>query len=221
MLKEWIRSLCGYYTKANKIIRRNINGEKFSTTNLFIYYLSFVCLAVLIVIGLPSGIPDAFIDYIKDIMAIFVGFFVTVLTFVFDKLDVVTIPTQEEMDKLPVSDRWSSEKILKVKQEHNYTIRFFYTVGLIIVFSILVLCLLIPNIYWPDFFNIDLHQYELVSGINEINKDVIIITTHCVFCFVFRFAVIYFTLKVFYFTLYSVSSLLQVLISKKRIESWK
>lgn len=221
MLKEWIKSLHSYYVKANGIMRKNINGEQFSKWSLCIYYLSFVLLSVLIAVGLPSGIPDSFIDYIKDIMAIFVGFFVTVLTFVFDKLDVVKIPSPEDMDKLPVSERWSSEKILKVKQEHNYTIRFFYTVGLIIVFSTFVLCLLIPNIYWPDFFNMDMRQLVLVERLQDIDMAVIITTAHCIFCFLFRCVVIYLTLKVFYFTLYSVSSLLQVLISKKNIDSWK
>lgn len=179
-----------------------------------------LCFSVCASFYVYDGIIDEFTDYIKDIFAIFVGFFVTVLTFVFDKLDMERIPSPDEMDKLPVNQRWSSKKIVRVKQEHNYTIRFFYTIGLIIIYAIFVLILLIPPIFWGDIFDIDFHKYNAIKNLKEVHLDNILIGMHYWFCLIYRISIACFTIKVFYYTLYSTSSLLQVLISKKKIDTW-
>lgn len=221
MLIEWIKSVILYFEKSNAIMKKDVNGHDFSRTSICVYRLLFVCITTLLVVGLPQGISDSFIDYIKDILAIFVGFFVTVLTFVFDKLDVEKIPSEEEMNSLPVDQRWSSNRIMKTKREHNYTIRFFYSIGLIIIFSTFALALLIPNIFWGTFFNVDIRKYEFIKTWEMLNCSTISIALHLLFCIVYRFVVLFLIVKVFYYTLYTVSSLLQVLISKKKFDSWK
>lgn len=221
MLIEWIKSIMLYFEKSNAIMKKDVNGNEFSKVNICLYRFLFLCITTLLVIGLPQGISESFIDYIKDILAIFVGFFVTVLTFVFDKLDIEKIPCEEEMNSLPVDQRWSSEKIIKAKREHNYTIRFFYSVGLIIIFSTFALALLIPNIFWGTFFNEDIRRYEFIASLDMLNSSTIGTALHLLFCVVYRFIVLFLIVKVFYFTLFTVSSLLQVLISKKKFDSWK
>lgn len=180
----------------------------------------FICSCIFVCFCIPNGAIKDFTDYIKDIFAIFVGFFVTVLTFVFDKLDMERIPSPEEMDKLSVDKRWSSSKILRVKQEHNYTIRFFYTIGLIIIYAIFVLILLIPPIFWGGFFDLDLHKYKVIYHFKDMHWANIEIGLHYWFCLIYRILITCFTIKVFYYTLYSTSSLLQVLILKKKIDTW-
>lgn len=220
MLKEWIKSLCLYIDKSKEVRSKDINGKPHSRMNRVIYRSIFVCFCILIGYYVPSGMIDGFTDYIKDIFAIFVGFFVTVLTFVFDKLDMERIPSSEDMDKLPADKRWSSKKILRVKQEHNYTIRFFYTIGLIIIYAIFVLILLIPPIFFGEFFDIDFHNYTAIYKLKEVHLGNVLVGFHYWFCFLYRIFIVGLTIKVFYYTLYSTSSLLQVLISKKKIDSW-
>lgn len=220
MLKEWIKSLSLYINKSREVRSKDVNGQPYSKKSRVKSNFIFISFCILVCFCIPNGVIEDFTDYIKDIFAIFVGFFVTVLTFVFDKLDMERIPSPEEMDKLPVDKRWSSAKILKVKQEHNYTIRFFYTIGLIIIYAIFVLILLIPPIFWGDFFDIDFHEYNVICRFKNIRLENIWIGMHYWFCLIYRTIIACFTIKVFYYTLYSTSSLLQVLISKKKIDTW-
>jgi hypothetical protein len=139
---------------------------------------------------------------------------------VFDKLDTERILTPAEEDNVPAEQRGDSRKNVKIKQEHNYTVRFFYTIGLIILLSTLVILLLIPNIFWKGWFNLDVRDYEFVESISGLSWSNIKLCSHLMLCVLYRIVVIVLTIKVFYFTTYSVSSLLQVLINKKKFEIW-
>lgn len=220
MFKEWIKTLRRYFQRANNVLAKDINGKPFSKGNQLIFRLSFWVIACVVVWFLPKGLSKEFIDYIKDIFAIFVGFFVTVLCFVFDKLDTKRVLSEEERNALPVDQRGDAMSDVKLKQEHNYTVRFFYTIGLIILFSTVVILLLIPNILWDGWFNLDLKRYEFVKSLYTISLDSIKLFIHLSLCVVYRIVVIMLTIKVFYYTTYSVSSLLQVLINKKKLETW-
>lgn len=220
MLKEWIKTTWHFFESATEVMAKDINGKQFPKVSRYIYHGFFIVLALVIVLCIPNGISHIFIDYIKDIFAIFVGFFVTVLAFVFDKLDITPIPTQDEMDQLPVSKRWDSDKVLKVKREHNYTIRFFYTVGMIIMLSTMAICLLIPNLFWPDFLDQKMGDFYFVDSIGSLSWLTIGTFLHLSLCVIYRFAIVFLTIKVLYYTFYAVSSLLQVLISKKKLETW-
>lgn len=220
MLKEWIKTTLHFLVSAIRVMATDVNGQPFSLASRCVYHVFFVGLTVVIVLCLPNGISPSFINYIKDIFAIFVGFFVTVLAFVYDKLDITKIPTQEEMDELPADMRWDSKKVMRVKREHNYTIRFFYTVGMVILFSTLAICLLIPNIFWPNFLNVKMGEYYLLNSIKVVSWESITLFFHLSLCCIYRFIVVFLTIKVLYYTFYSVSSLLQVLISKKKLETW-
>ncbi len=220
MLIEWIKTTWHFLARASEVMAMDVNGKPFTIKSRCVYHSSFVLLALAVILRLPNGISPDFIDYIKDIFAIFVGFFVTVLAFVYDKLDVTNIPTQKEMDELPANQRWDSKMVLRVKREHNYTIRFFYTVGMVILSSTLTICLLIPNIFWPSFFNQNTGDFYLVDSINDVSWESLTLFLHLSLCYIYRFSIVFLTIKVLYFTFYSVSSLLQVLISKKRLETW-
>ena len=217
MLKEWIDSIIKYFIKAWNAISIDINGEKFSRRNRVIYHVLFLLLTIILVTSIPKGFSPIFCDYIKDIFAIFVGFFVTVLTFVFDKLDVTKIPTEEEMDLLPVEKRWDSRKLLLLKREHNYTIRFFYSIGLVIINATIVLCLLIPYALWDNFLGQDLQQYVFIKSWDALSFESLLLFAYNSICIIYRMIIIYLIITVFYFTLYTTSSLLQVLKSKKKL----
>lgn len=195
----------------------DVNNKKYSKQSIMAYHIFFLFISFLCVIFLPKGVNESFIDYIKDIFAIFVGFFVTALTLIYDKLNISKIPSQEAIDRMSAKKRPTSEDILRMKQEHNYAIRFFYSIGFNILFATLTLLLLIPIIFWKEFFSLDISKYQFINYLSDINKESILLGGHIVFLFIYRLFIIFLTVKVFFYTVYMITSLLQVLISKKKI----
>lgn len=217
MLTEWFRAMLIFVRKGYHIITKDVNNERYSKKSILVYHIFFLLISLSCVIFLPRGITEDFIDYIKDIFAIFIGFFVTALTFIYDKLNVTKIPSQKSIDRMPVDKRPSGEDILRMKQEHNYVIRFFYSIGFNILFATLTLLLLIPIIFWKDFFSVDVFGYRFVKQFSELNEDSILLGGHIAFLIIYRLLVIFLIVNVFFYTIYMITSLLQVLIIKKKI----
>lgn len=216
MLTEWFKAMMIFVRKGYQTITMDVNGKKFSEKSILGYYMFFFTLSLLCVIFLPKGFDETFVDYIKDIFSIFIGFFVTALSVIYDKLNITKIPSQEEKDNMPADKRPSSKDIVRIKQEHNYVIRFFYSIGLNILFASLTLLLLIPFLFWNSFFSMDLSEYSLVVP-SALSRGAIFVGGHVAFIFIYRLLVIFLIVKVFFFTVYMITSLLQVLILKKKI----
>ena len=217
MLTEWIKAMLIFIQKGYHAITLDVNNKKYSLTYIVAYHLFFLFISLSCVILLPKGVNGEFIDYIKDIFAIFIGFFVTALTLIYDKLNVSKIPSQNVIDRMPVDKRPTSKDIVRMKQEHNYTIRFFYSIGFNILFATLTLLLLIPNIFWNEFFSIDIFEYQMIGDFANLNKESVLLGCHVAFLFIYRFLIIFLITNVFFYTVYMITSLLQVLISKKKI----
>lgn len=217
MLIEWIKAMQIFAKKGYRAITMDVNNKKYSKQSIMAYHIFFLFISFLCVIFLPKGVNESFIDYIKDIFAIFVGFFVTALTLIYDKLNISKIPSQEAIDRMSAKKRPTSEDILRMKQEHNYAIRFFYSIGFNILFATLTLLLLIPIIFWKEFFSLDISKYQFINYLSDINKESILLGGHIVFLFIYRLFIIFLIVKVFFYTVYMITSLLQVLISKKKI----
>lgn len=141
----------------------------------------------------------------------------TALTMIYDKLYVTKVPSQEEIDRMPADKRPSAKDILRIKQEHNYVVRFFYSIGFNILFATLTLILLIPFIFWKDFYALDIFDSCVIKQLSSLSIKTILLGGHIVYVFLYRLLVIYLIVKVFFYTVYMITSLLQVLISKKKI----
>ena len=217
MLIEWIKAMQIFIRKGYRAITMDVNNKKYSKQSIMAYHIFFLFISFLCVIFLPKGVNESFIDYIKDIFAIFVGFFLTALTLIYDKLNISKIPSQDAKDRMLAKNRPTSEDILRMKQEHNYVIRFFYSIGFNILFATLTLLLLIPIIFWKEFFTLDISKYQFINYLSDINKESILLGGHIVFLFIYRLFIIFLIVKVFFYTVYMITSLLQVLISKKKI----
>lgn len=217
MLTEWIRAIFIFARKGYHAITTDVNNNVFSQRSIMVYHIFFLFISVLCVIFLPNGLNEEFIDYIKDIFAIFIGFFVTALALIYDKLNISKIPSQKDKDNMPVEDRPTSKDILRMKQEHNYVIRFFYSIGFNILYATLTLLLLIPIIFWKKFFSLNILEYQIVGNLEYLNKESILLGCHIVLLFIYRLLLILLIVKVFFYTVYMITSLLQVLISKKKI----
>ena len=217
MLTEWFKAMAIFVRKGYQAITKNVNNEPYSQKSIWCYHIFFVVISLVCVILLPKGIDGEFIEYIKDIFAIFIGFFVTALTMIYDKLYVTKVPSQEEIDRMPVDKRPSAKDILRIKQEHNYVVRFFYSIGFNILFATLTLILLITFIFWKDFYALDIFDSCVIKQLSSLSIKTILLGGHIVYVFLYRLWVIYLIVKVFFYTVYMITSLLQVLISKKKI----
>lgn len=217
MLAEWIKAMQIFVRNGYHAMTMDVNNKKFSKISILGYHAFFLIISFVCVIFLPKGISGDFIDYIKDIFAIFIGFFVTALTLIYDKLNIAKIPTQKVIDRMSADKRPSSEDFVRMKQERNYAIRFFYSIGFNILFASSALFLLILNIFWNEFFSMDIFEYRLIDKIKDLTIDSILLGGHIVFLFIYRLLVILLIVKVFFYTVYMITSLLQVLISKKKI----
>ena len=217
MLTEWFKAMAIFVRKGYQAITKNVNNEPYSQKSIWLYHIFFVVISLVCVILLPKGIDGEFIGYIKDIFAIFIGFFVTALTMIYDKLDVTKVPSHEEIDRMPADKRPSAKDILRIKQEHNYIVRFFYSIGFNILFATLTLILLIPFIFWKDFYALDIFDSCVIMQLSSLSIKTILLGGHIVYVFLYRLLVIYLIVNVFFYTVYMITSLLQVLISKKKI----
>lgn len=217
MLKEWFKAMMIFLRNGYHVITRDVNNHRFSKRSIISFHCLFFALSLLVTFGLPHGLSDDFIDYIKDIFAIFIGFFVTALTLIYDKLNLTKLPTKDEINRMPANKRPSSADRIRLKQEHNYVIRFFYSIGFNILFATLTLLLLIPNIFWKEFFSLDISEYELIHQTKDIDCNSILLGGHIVLLLAYRLLVILLIVNVFFYTVYMITSLLQVLISKKKI----
>ena len=217
MLTEWFKAMAIFVRKGYQAITKNVNNEPYSQKSIWLYHIFFVVISLVCVILLPKGIDGEFIDYIKDIFAIFIGFFVTALTMIYDKLDVTKVPSHEEIDRMTADKIQSAKDILRIKQEHNYIVRFFYSIGFNILFATLTLILLIPFIFWKDFYALDIFDSCVIMQLSSLSIKTILLGGHIVYVFLYRLLVIYLIVNVFFYTVYMITSLLQVLISKKKI----
>ena len=111
MLTEWFKAMAIFVRKGYQAITKNVNNEPYSQKSIWLYHIFFVVISLVCVILLPKGIDSEFIDYIKDIFAIFIGFFVTALTMIYDKLDVTKVPSHEEIDRMLADKRPSAKDI--------------------------------------------------------------------------------------------------------------
>lgn len=105
MLTEWIKAMQIFVRNGYHAMTMDVNNKKFSKTSILGYHAFFLIISFVCVIFLPKGISGDFIDYIKDIFAIFIGFFLTALTLIYDKLNIAQVPTQKVTDRMPAYKR--------------------------------------------------------------------------------------------------------------------
>lgn len=215
MLREWIDIILLFFTKSRDVLKKDINGK--TIKHIWVSYVLFVVIALLLVWGIPRGFSDGFLNYATSILSIFVGFFITVLVFVDDKLKPTKLPTKEEENTKPANERLNQEQIINILQESNYTVRFFYALGLNILFSTIVLFMLLPNILWFDAFSFNISEYTIIDDNSQLSLNSILMGLYFWCIIIYRVVILYLMLKVFFYTTYATSSLVSVIILKRKI----
>lgn len=215
MLKEWIDIIQSFFAKSRHVLKKNVNGK--AIKHIWTSYVFFALITLLLMWGIPNGFSDGFINYATNILSIFVGFFITVLVFVEDKLKPTKLPTQEEENAKPANERLNQKQKINILQENNYTVRFFYALGLNILFSTIVLFMLLPNILWFDAFSLNISEYTIIYDISQLSLNSILMGLYFWSMIIYRIVILYLMLKIFFYTTYATSSLVSVIILKRKI----
>lgn len=206
MYEELIKHLIFLHKKAIEYESKDINGNTIPLRKRFLKDLLFVSFSIITIINIPKGFSDEFIDYVKDILAIFVGLFLTALIFAYEKLGNIIV----EDDNIKMS---SQDRVRNI-QEYNYSKKFLYALGYNVILCTITLLLLFINILFSNVISIDVSNYKisiipfkLVNLINFVWISIVLIQ---------RTIVVYNIINIFYYTLYTVSSLINVLNIKKQ-----
>ena len=67
MFKEWLRAMQIFLLNGYQVITKDVNNRKFSKKSIFGFHGLFILLSLLVVLALPQGINDNFIDYITEV----------------------------------------------------------------------------------------------------------------------------------------------------------
>ena len=175
MLKEWIDIIQLFFAKSRNVLKKDINGEDIK--NIWISYTIFIIITLLFVWGIPNGFSNGFLDYATSILSIFVGFFITVLVFVEDKLKPIKLPSQEEENAKPANER--------LTQKHA--------------------------------FSLNISEYTIIDNISQLSLNSILMGFYFWSMIIYRIVVLYLMLKIFFYTSYATSSLVSVIILKRKM----
>lgn len=203
MLREWIKAIWIFYKKGNKVFHVDVNGDDYSKRSIYTFYAFFFIIASILFFSFPKGFCDELIEYAGTIYSIFVGFFITILVFASDKLIIKTIKNPNAIDEL------------RQKQLYHYKKRFFYAIGLNVFYSLLTLILLMISFSDTPLLDANIFEYYFLHYSLWTYSALMLFLKLSVLC-LYRFAILYMTLNVFAFSIYSISSLLQVVITHNK-----
>lgn len=188
--------------EANRLKRTDINNKVDDTFYAkYFKIIIFLIICGISIIILNKGYNKEFLGYISSILSILVGLFITALIFSFDKF---YDPIQEENP--------NSRTKLWDKQDYNYSKKFSYITAYTIVLSIFTLVMLVPNILFESFINLDLNSLTLQT--KEISANSIKLFLKAFLIIIQRFIIAYWLLEILYNTLFIVSSMVQYMSTK-------
>lgn len=188
--------------EANRLKRTDINNKVDDTFYAkYFKMIIFLIICGISIIILNKGYNKEFLGYISSILSILVGLFITALIFSFDKF---YDPIEEENP--------NSRTKLWDKQDYNYSKKFSYITAYTIVLSIFTLVMLVPNILFESFINLDLNSLTLQT--KEISANSIKLFLTAFLIIIQRFIIAYWLLEILYNTLFIVSSMVQYMTTK-------
>jgi hypothetical protein len=209
--------ICFVYSKARESETLDINNRRkpFIRRNgrlLLSYPLSFFVL-----ITLPAGYNNDFLQLGASILAILIGLFLTALVFALDKFYIpprkkdgdYRVETTEndqtrsiEISVEEIKYENAQEKLWQ-KQSLYYVQKFNVLVGKNVIVGIWALALICTYVMYYNFFSISLEDYSFVA----ITLPSILLFLKLLFIIVTRFFICYFLIEMFYNTVRIISSM--------------
>lgn len=209
--------ICFVYSKARESETLDINNRRkpFIRRNgrlLLSYPLSFIVL-----LTLPAGYNNDFLQLGASILAILIGLFLTALVFALDKFYIpprkkdgdyrVETTEKEQTRSIKISVEEivyeNAQEKLWQKQSLYYVQKFNVLVGKNVIVGIWSLALICTYVMYYNFFSVSLEDYSFVS----ITLPSILLFLKLSLIIAFRFFICYFLIEMFYNTIRIISSM--------------
>ena len=209
--------ICFVYSKARESETLDINNRRkpFIRRNgrlLLSYPLSFIVL-----LTLPAGYNNDFLQLGASILAILIGLFLTALVFALDKFYIpprkkdgdYRVETTEndqtrsiEISVEEIKYENAQEKLWQ-KQSLYYVQKFNVLVGKNVIVGIWALALICTYVMYYNFFSVSWDDYSFVA----ITLSSILLFLKLLLIIAFRFFICYFLIEMFYNTMRIISSM--------------
>ena len=209
--------ICFVYSKARESETLDINNRRkpFIRRNgrhLLSYPLSFI-----VVISLPAGYNNDFLQLGASILAILIGLFLTALVFALDKFYIpprkkdgdyrVETTENDQTRSIEISVEEivyeNAQEKLWQKQSLYYVQQFNVLVGKNVIVGIWALALICTYVMYYNFFSVRLDDYSFV----EITLPSIFLFLKLLLIIAGRFFICYFLIEMFYNTVRIISSM--------------
>lgn len=167
---------------------------------IFLRQVLFVLITVVLLLTSLDGFSERLLEYCVSALSILTGLFITVLVFVSEKIpnkDTINVNTS------------AKERTRKI-QLYNYYKQFSFMIGRTTVLS--VFCLII--IFFLIQIGTSYNPFEYIVA-HQIDIESIFLFFKITINLVLRFLFIYWMIRIFYNTLFAVSSLTNIINLKK------
>ena len=176
--------------KSHKYDRTDINGHEVKSSKIFLRQVLFVLITIVLFLFSLDGFSERLLEYCVSALSILTGLFITVLVFVSEK-----IPNKESNNE---------------NKLYNYYKQFSFIIGRTTVLS--VFCLII--IFFLIQIGTSYNPFEYIIA-HQIDIESVFLFFKITINLVLRFLFIYWMIRIFYNTLFAVSSLTNIINLKK------
>lgn len=213
------KTFLGYiYGEARESEVKDINGNPKSFIFKNCRILLGIIISIVLLICLPKGYDDSFLQLVTTIVSIFIGLFLTTLVFALDKfykpnrckigdynLEILHKDhrSKYELSLDEIKHLNAKEKKFQ-RQSYHYLKQFVVLIGKCVIVSVWTLVLVCLYIVFYDNFSIDIYKYICTK--NWMIKLPVIIFV--------RFMISYYLVEIFYDTVKIISSMVNFMMAK-------
>jgi len=200
MLADTTRHIAKIRKKSKEYIRTSLDKSKSSKLEIALINIDLFLATVAIVVNLGVSIPEIFFEFMSSTFSILIGLFITALIFSFEKFYKTEIVN-------PVNA--SATDRLKDTISYNFTKRFIFLTGYVILITIMALALLLMSVLFPE-----MNELHIDNTIVNIQKHIWLNLWTSVCIFFYRLILFYCILKIAFYTIYLVSSMVHYMSSR-------
>lgn len=191
--------------KARCYERVDINGKEIKPFQLYFRWFLFAIITILLLFVSINGFSERLLEYCVSALSILIGLFITILVFVSEK-----IPNKKEND-----GNSSAKERANDIQLYNFYKQFSFMIGRTTILC--VYCLIV--VFFLIQIGVSYNPFDY-SFVSKINTESVRLFFKILINMIFRILFIYWMIRIFYNTLFAVSSLTNVInLNKKQNDS--
>lgn len=191
--------------RAHQLERVDINGKEIKPSKLYFRWFLFAFFTSLLFFASINGFSERLMEYCVSALSILIGLFITILVFVSEK-----IPNKKGVDEESSAKERASDM-----QLYNFYKQFSFMIGRTTILS--VYCLIV--VFFLIQIGVSYNPFDY-SFVSKINTESVRLFFKILINMTFRILFIYWMIRIFYNTLFAVSSLTNVInLNKKQNDS--